>query len=386
VKVAVLAALVLAPAALAGSAATPGVTAKEVVIGSSGPTPGDGVLRGADAYFKYVNARGGVNGRKIVFRYLDDGGDPTRALENARTLIEDDGVFALFAVVGTSANLAIRDLTNTAKVPVVFAAANATTLGRDYRKYPYTIGYAPPNTEEGAVYGRHVLATSPKAKVAVLYAADDDGADLLAGLRKGLGAPNAKRIVDAVPFDPAVDDVQAAVAQLKAAGANTLALFVRADAATQAAAAAAKLRWRPQLYLASAAASSTRPVPQNAITAVVVRDPSTQKWANDPGAKLGARIVAKYAPRGGAADATVVAGLASAYSFVDALKAAGKSPTRETLVKAMTSMREASNPFLLPGIRVRTSATSRYPITQLGLQRRQSGRWVLFGGLQSARP
>jgi len=386
VKLVVLAALVLAPAALAGAAATPGVTAKEVVIGSSGPAGGDGVLRGADAYFKYVNARGGVNGRRIVFRYLDDGGDPAQTLENARTLIEDDGVFALFSVVGTSTNLAIRDLTNTAKVPVVFAAAGATALGRDYRKYPYTIGYAPPNAEEGAVYAKHMLASNAKAKVAVLYAADDDGADLLAGLRKGLGPANAKLIVDTAPLDPAVDDVQAAVAQLKASGASTLVLLVPADAATHAAAAAAKLRWRPQLYVASAAANGMKPVPQNAITAVVVRDPATAKWANDPGAKLGARIVAKYAPGGGTTDASVVAGLASAYSFVDALKAAGKTPTRESLAKAMTSMREASNPFLLPGIRVRTSATSRFPITQVGLQRRQAGRWVLFGGLQTARP
>jgi ABC-type branched-subunit amino acid transport system substrate-binding protein len=295
-------------------------------------------------------------------------------------------VFALFSVVGTTTNLASRDLTNTAKVPVVFAAAGATALGRDYRKYPYTIGYAPPNAEEGAVYAKHLLASSSKAKVAVLYAADDDGEDLLAGLRKGLGAANAKLIVDAAPLDLAADDVQAAVTQLKASGAGTLVLFVPADAATQAAAAAAKLRWRPQLYVAAAAANAMKPVPQNTITAVVVRDPGTPRWANDPGAKLGARIVAKYAPRGGVTDASVVAGLASAYSFVDALRAAGKTPTRESLATAMTSMREASNPFLLPGIRVRTSPTSRFPITQVGLQRRQAGRWVLFGGLQTARP
>jgi branched-chain amino acid transport system substrate-binding protein len=384
VRLVALLALALAPAALAGSTATPGVTAKEVVVGSSGPAGDDGVLRGADAYFKYVNARGGVNGRKIVFRYLDDGGDPAQALENARTLIEDDGVFALFSVVGTASNLGIRDFTNTAKVPVVFAAAGGTKLGREYRAYPYTIGYGPPNAGEGAVYARHLLASSPTAKLAVLYAADDDGADLLAGLRKGLGA--SKQLLDAVPYDPAVGDTQSAIAELKASGANTLALFVPADVATQAAAAAAKLRWRPQLYVASAAATAMKPVPQNAITAVVVRDPATPKWASDPGAKLGARIVAKYAPRGGASDASVVAGLASAYSFVDALRAAGKSPTRGSLVRATTSMREASNPFLLPGIRVRTSATSRFPITQVGLQRRQGGRWVLFGGLQTAKP
>jgi branched-chain amino acid transport system substrate-binding protein len=127
-------------------------------------------------------------------------------------------------------------------------------------------------------------------------------------------------------------------------------------------------------------------VPQNAITAVVVRDPATSRWATDPGARLAARILARYVPAAERRDASLVAGLASAYSFVDALKAAGQTPTRESLVRAMTSMREASNPFLLPGIRVRTTPTSRFPITQVGLQRRQGGRWVPFGGLQSARP
>jgi branched-chain amino acid transport system substrate-binding protein len=387
VRLVALLALMLAPAALAGSTATPGVTAKEVVIGSTGPAGRDGVLRGADAYFKYVNARGGVNGRRIVFRYRDDGGDPAQALENARTLVEDDGVFALFSVVGTASNLAIRDLTATARVPVVFSASSATALGRDHRRFPATIGYLPPQAGEGAVYARHVLASGPaRAKLGVLYAADDDGKDLLAGLRKGLGARAAKLLVDAVPFDPAVDDLQSAIAGLKTSGANTLALFLPADAATEATAAATRLRWRPQLYLASAAAAAMPAVPQNAITAVVVRDPATPRWASDPGARLGARILERYVPAAERRDASLVAGLASAYSFVDALNAAGQTPTRESLVRAMTSMREASNPFLLPGIRVRTTPTSRFPITQVGLQRRQGGRWVPFGGLQSARP
>jgi len=176
---AAVAALLLAGIAGAASSGTPGVSSTEITVGSSGPLTGEaaaaaGVLRGADAYFKYVNARGGVNGRKITFKYLDDAYDPSRTVQNVRQLIQQDNVFALFSVVGTNANLAIRDFTNASGIPQVYSAAGATTFGRDYAKYPWTIGYLPPYSEEGEIYARNILATAgKKAKIAVLYQSDD---------------------------------------------------------------------------------------------------------------------------------------------------------------------------------------------------------------------
>jgi len=171
----VVLALALTGIATASTAATPGVSSTTITLGSSGPLTGEaaaaaGVLRGADGYFKYVNSRGGVNGRKIDFKYLDDGYDPSRTVQNARELIQQDNVFALFAVVGTNGNLAIRDFANASGVPTVFSASGATTFGKDYAKYPWTIGYLPPYAEEGELYARHILATNgKKSKVAVLY-------------------------------------------------------------------------------------------------------------------------------------------------------------------------------------------------------------------------
>jgi len=169
-----LAALLVAGIATASTGATPGVSATTVTLGSSGPLTGEaaaaaGVLRGADGYFKYINARGGVNGRKIDFKYLDDAYDPSQTVQNVRQLIQQDNVFALFSVVGTNGNLAIRDYANAAGVPTVFSASGATTFGRDYVTYPWTIGYLPPYGEEGQLYAKHILATNgKKAKVAVL--------------------------------------------------------------------------------------------------------------------------------------------------------------------------------------------------------------------------
>src|SRR5439155_23776895 len=257
-----LVALSLAGIAGAAVSGTPGVSSSKITIGSSGPLTGQaaaaaGVLRGADAYFKYVNARGGVYGRKIDFKYLDDAYNPSQTVANVRQLVQEDNVFALFSIVGTNANLAVRDFTNAAGVPQVFSAAGATTLGRDYAKYPWTIGYLPPYTEEGKIYARQILATNAKkAKIGVLYQSDDYGEDMLSGFRQGLGA-NRNLIVQTVGYDPTTTDVQSQVAQLKGSGANTFAIFAFGKFAIQAFVYASKLGWKPQIYVNDVASASS---------------------------------------------------------------------------------------------------------------------------------
>jgi ABC-type branched-subunit amino acid transport system substrate-binding protein len=392
------AALVLAGAAFAARAGTPGVTSTTITIGSSGPLTGEaaaaaGVLKGADAYFKYVNGRGGVHGRKISFTYLDDGYDPARTVQNVRQLIQQDDVFALFSVVGTNGNLAIRDFANAAGVPQVFSAAGATTFGRDYAKYPWTIGYLPPYAEEGELYGKHILATNgKKAKIAVLYQSDDYGKDLLAGFRRGLGASARKLVVQTVGYDPTTSDVQSQVAQLKASGANTFCVFAFGKFAIQAFVYANKLGWKPQIYVNDVASASSimqldpQSTAEGAISILWGKDPATPKFKKDPGVALAARIIRKYVPGGNPSDGFLVAGMAEAYSFVDALKHAGKNLTRKGLMNAVTHMSEASNPFLVPGVTVHTTPTFRFPISSVQLQRWHDGHWVPFGGVVSAKP
>jgi ABC-type branched-subunit amino acid transport system substrate-binding protein len=334
-----------------------------------------------------------VNGRKIVYKYLDDGYDPARTVENVRQLIQQDGVFALFSVVGTNGNLAIRDFTNAAGVPQVFSAAGATTFGRDYAKYPWTIGYLPPYAEEGEIYAKHILATSAKtAKIAVLYQSDDYGKDLLAGFRRGLGANARKLIVQTVGYDPTTSDVQSQVAQLKASGANTFCVFAFGKFAIQAFVYANKLGWKPQIYVNDVASASSimqlepQSTAEGAISILWGKDPATPKFKGDAGVALAAQIVKKYVPGGNPSDGFLVAGMAEAYSFVDALKHAGKNLTRKSLMTAVTHMNEASNPFLAPGVTVHTTPTSRFPITAVQLQRWHARHWVPFGGVVSAKP
>jgi branched-chain amino acid transport system substrate-binding protein len=385
-------------AAVAGSTATPGVTADTIELGTSGPLTGEAaaagaVLRGSDAYFKFVNAHGGVLGRKIDLKILDDAYDPAKAVANARQLLQQDQVFALFGTVGTNNNLAIRDFVNASKVPMLFVNSGATTFGRDYRKYPWTIGYLPTYSAEGKIYARHILLTNAKrAKIAVLYQNDDYGHDLLTGLEQGLG--KRKGLIKAkVSYEPTASDVESQVAQLKASGANTLCLFAFGKFAIQAFVYVKKLGWKPQIYVNDVASASSVMAlasgsgqTEGAISIVFGKDPATPAFAKDPGVRLAGQIIKRYAPGESPKDGFLVAGMASAFTLVDALKKAGKNLTREGVMKAATSLTEANNPFVIPGVVIRTTPTYRYPLSQVRLQRWTRGHWLLFGGLLPARP
>jgi branched-chain amino acid transport system substrate-binding protein len=394
----IVAALALAGAATATTSGTPGLSSSTITIGSSGPLTGEaaaaaGVLKGADAYFKYVNSKGGVNGRKIDFKYLDDAYDPSQTVQNVRELIQQDNVFALFSVVGTNSNLAIRDFVNAAGVPQVFSAAGATTFGRDYAKYPWTIGYLPPYAEEGALYAKQILATNAKqAKIAVLYQSDDYGKDLLSGFRRGLGSKAHSLIVQTVGYDPTTSDVQSQVAQLKASGANTFMIFAFGKFAIQSFVYANKLGWKPQIYVNDVASASSimaldpAKTAEGSVSILWGKDPATPKFKGDAGVALAGKIIKRYVPGGNPSDGFLVAGMAEAFSFVDALKAAGKNLTRKGLMTAVTHINEANNPFLIPGVKVHTTPTFRFPISAVQLQRWHQGHWVPFGGVVSAQP
>ena len=394
-----VAAFVATASAGARPVATPGVTGTEIHLGSSVPLSGEAaiagnVARGADAYFKYVNAKGGILGRKIKFTYLDDGYDPGRAVNNTIRLVQQEQVFAVFSSLGTNNNLAVRKLLNEAKVPQLYVSSGATTFGRDYKKYPWTIGYIPPYSEEGVIYGKYIVKNIRKAKIAVLYQNDDYGRDLLAGLRRGLGA-KAKSIVSRVGYDPTSSDVQPQVTQLKASKANVLMVFAFGKFSLQAFNAVSRLNWKPQIFVndVSSASALMGIVPQKAangaISIVFGKDPASPQWRNDKGIKLFQSILKQYGDGVGSRDLKdgyYTAGMATAYTMVNTLKKAGKDLTRQSVMNAATHLAEKGNPFVLPGIVLRTTPASRFPLTQVRLQRWQNNAWHAFGKLVSAKP
>ena len=388
-----LGALALATVA-SGAASETGVTSTQVVIGGTTPLSGpasayQSVAKGAAAYFRYINAKGGVNKRKIKYIYKDDAYDPSKTIDKTRELVQQDKVFAIFNSLGTEQNLATRAYLNASKVPQLFVASGGTTFGKDYKQYPYTIGYQPNYRAEGTIYGRYVAKTSPKARIGVLYQNDDFGKDLLTGLRNGLGK-KAKQIVSKQGYEVTDSDVQSQMARLKAAKVNTLMVFATPLPTIQSFVYAHKLGWTPKVYVnavSSAAnimglakAGAGQKQTEGSLSIVFLKDPTDAHWAKDAGVKLYRTIMKRY-QGGNPNDVYAVYGMSVAHTFVAALKKAGKNPTRAGIMKAATSLNVKNDPFLLPGITVKTSATDHFPLDQAKLQRYHNGHWVSFGGL-----
>jgi branched-chain amino acid transport system substrate-binding protein len=389
---------VVSIAAAAGTD-TPGVTSKEIVIGGTTPLTGPAsayasVAKGAAAYFKYVNDHGGVGKRKVKYIYLNDEYDPVKTFDRTRELVQQDHVFAIFNSLGTEQNIAIRGYLNQAKVPQLFVASGASTWGRDYKKYPWTIGYQPNYIAEATIYGRWVARTAPKSRIGVLYQDDDYGNDLVKGLQRGLGS-KSKLIVSKQGYAVTDPNVKSQMARLKAKRANTLMLFATPKFAIQAYATARTLGWRPKVYVnaVSSAAnimtiatlSSSKRQTEGSISIVFLKDPTDPGWAKDKAVRLFRTILKKYNGGEGLKDVYNVYGMSVAYTMVDALRHAGKNPTRPGVMKVATHLNERANPFVLPGITIRTTPSNRFPIAQAKLERYHNGRWISFGPLVSIR-
>jgi len=383
--------------ALGAPAATPGVTSTTITIGGtipiSGPAAAYGsVGRGADAYFKYVNSKGGVFGRKIDYKYLDDEFDVAKTITLTRQLVEQDQVLAIFNSVGTEHALAIRSYLNDRKVPQLFIGSGVSKLATEHAKYPWSMGYLPSFAGEGAIYGRYVAKHQPKARIGVLYENSDFGKDMLNGLRRGLGGK--AKIVGTQPYEVTDADVPSQMARLKSSGADTLMLFATPKFAIFGYVGAFRLGWHPQVYVTSVSISpdimkiarvaSSRKQVEGSVSIAFVKDPTSKQWAKDKTVLLYQSILRRFLPSAKSEDVFNYYGMAVAYTMVDTLRKAGRNLTRAGVLKAATHLDE-TNPFLLPGLRIETSPSDYYPIDQVKLARYHADHWQFFGKLVNAR-
>jgi branched-chain amino acid transport system substrate-binding protein len=396
----VVTALALATCATGAVGGDPGVTPTSILLGGTAALTGPEsvyiapVAKGAQAYFAYVNAHGGVYGRKIEYRVDDDAYDAAQTALETKTLVEQDQVFAIFNSIGTAQTLSVRSYLNQLKVPQLFAGTGGRKILQARKQYPWTMAYLPSYYGEGALYGRYIAASSPKARIAVLYENDDFGKDLRDGLRKGLQGKG--QIVGAASYEPTDTDVAAQIASLKATRANMLALFAQPKQVTQAFVAATKLGWRPRYFVSAAsmdpsvmstvAASTSRKTPEGAISSAFVKVATDPRLATDKGAKLYKSVMKSYCVGCDANALGHVYGMAAAYTMVDALKRAGKHPTRASLLSAATHLSETANPFLQPGVTIKTSPTDYAPFEQMRMFRYRNGRWTSFGDVATVRP
>jgi branched-chain amino acid transport system substrate-binding protein len=394
-----LAGLVL-PTAAAGPVADPGITSNSILLGGTVPLSGPAaafanVAPGANAYFRYLNDRGGVHGRKVRYRYVDDGFEVGRTVEETRKLVQQDRVFAIFNSIGTEHAIAVRPYLNQVRVPHLFIGTGASTFARERAEFPWSLGYLPSFSGEGALYGRYIARNLPKARIAVLYENTDYGKDLTAGLRRGLGRAGSK-VIAVRSYEITDSDVNSQIAQLKRSGANTFMLFATPGFAIQGYIAAHRQNWRPRIFISSVSIepqimgvirlNTNARATEGAISMGYLKDPTSPMWAKDAGVGLYRRIMRRYLPRSKPSDVYHFYGMAVAHSMAHALRKAGRNLTRAGLLRAATHLDQRDNPFLLPGIAVRTSPQNYFPISKAKLHRySRQGRWVPFGPLLTAR-
>jgi branched-chain amino acid transport system substrate-binding protein len=169
-------------------------------------------------------------------------------------------------------------------------------------------------------------------------------------------------------------------------------VFATPKFAIQAYVYANKLGWKPKLSLTNAVSSAsnimqlaseggTNKVVEGSVSIVFLKDPTDPKWKNDAAMKLYRSIMKRYAPSANANDVYHVYGMAAAWTAVEAIRKAGKNLTRDGLVKVVAAMNLSGNPFLLPGIGLKTGAGDHFPIEQMLLQRWHKGTWKSFGGI-----
>src|SRR5215472_13527835 len=176
----------------------PGVTDTEIKIGNTGPYSGplanaSPIPLSMQAYFKMINAQGGVNGRKLTWISYDDGYSPPKTVEMTRKLVENDNILLLSGSVGTPTNTAVWHYLNEKKVPHLFPSTGATKWA-DPKGHPWTMAFFISYQAEGHIYAAYILKNKPDAKIAVLYQDDDFGKDYLKGVVDGLGAKAASMI------------------------------------------------------------------------------------------------------------------------------------------------------------------------------------------------
>jgi branched-chain amino acid transport system substrate-binding protein len=390
-------AAVAVTAAFGAHQAAPGISASTITIGGTFPLTGPASLyktipAAENAYFDYVNAHGGVNGRKIDFKILDDAYDPSKTVPLTQQLVEQNKVFAVYGSLGTAPNLAIWNYLNQRKVPHVLLATGDSYWGFSAKKYPWTIGFQPDYPGETKIYGRYIVQNMPSAKIGVLYQNDAYGKNYFAGLRVGLGAKKSQ-IVSQQPFDLSAGNVTQQMLALKASGADTFIILATPTPAIQAMVTAAKIGWNPQnVFLNNVSAVSTflKLAASNGakvdgiISTGAYVDASIPSEANLTGVKLGKQILAEYASSLDPNNSLTFYGLANAWTMVYALKNAGKTPTRAGLMRALKNLnpKKAKNPFLAPGVTLKTGKKDNFPLEQVQLIRwggGATGNWNPFG-------
>jgi len=376
--------------ALAEKRYGPGVTDTEITLGQTMPYSGAlsayGQIGLAElAYFEMLNAKGGINGRKIRLISRDDGYLPPKTVEQVRKLVEQEEVLAIFGSIGTATNVAVRKYLNARKVPHLFVGGGDAVWG-DYQNYPWTMGWGGSYQMEGRLYAEHILANRPNAKIAILSINDDYGRNYVKGFKDGLGARASSMIVAEQTYEFSDPTVDSQIISLKTSGADTAFIAALGRHASQAYRKMYDIGWRPQTYIGVAGASPEgilKPAglhtTKGFITAYYAKSPEFPAIRNDPAMQDYFAWAKKWYPEGNEEDGIFTYGYQVAQAMEYVLRAAGDDLTRENIMRIATNMDQVEIPMLYPGITANTSPTDYFPLEQFQMFLFDGKNWLPFG-------
>jgi ABC-type branched-subunit amino acid transport system substrate-binding protein len=364
------------------TANAPGVTDTTVTIGSTDPLTGPAapgyseIPAAAQAYFSYVNANGGINNRKITLKYLDDAYNPTQTVTLTKQLVLQDKVFAMMGALGTPTHTKVVDFLNSSRVPDLFVASGCTCWDMP-KQHPYTFGWQPDYTVEGKILGQYITQNFAGKKVAYFFQDDDFGLGGVAGLDKYI---KPDLVVSRQSYQPGGTDVTAQVSAIANAKPDVVVLFTIPAYTALFKLTSLKLGFAPTIAVSNVGsdptttegllqafakqAGSAITQPAQLIEGIVTDTylPSLGDASNS-WTSLFKKIHDQYLPKL-PFDGNVVYGMASAYTFAQALAAAGKNPSRQGVIDALEKG-NLSGPGLVP-FRYSSSSHAGYTGVQVG--------------------
>jgi branched-chain amino acid transport system substrate-binding protein len=375
-----------------GGATAPGVTATSITFGTHQPLTGPAapgyseIAPASQAFFDYVNANGGVYGRKINLIIKDDAYNPTNTVTVVHQLVLQSKVFGIYEGLGTPTHTKVVGFLNAEKVPDIFVASGCPCWDNGGSQ-PYTFGWQPNYTIEGKILGQYIKQHFAGKKVGVLYQDDDFGQGGLAGIEDEVPASS---IVAKEPYQSGTTTLAAQITAIKAKNAQVLVDFTVPIYTAIGQLTSFTLNYKPQLVISSVGidpitvggllksiskgkASGTALI-EGAITDGYL--PSSSDTSN-PWIQLFMKIKTQYDPKV-PFDGNVEYGMASAYTLVQALKAAGPNLTRQGLIDAINKSGASwMGPGLVP-FRYSTTEHGGYGGAAIGQVK--NGKIVLTGG------
>ena len=343
-----------------GGAAAPGVTAKQVTVGGHFPLTGPAapgyseIPQAIDAYFKHVNANGGIHGRQLKFISRDDGYNPTNTVKVTKQLVLQDKVFAIVGGLGTPTHSKVVDFLNASRVPDLFVSSGCLCWDQP-EKYPWTFGWQTDYTVEGKILGKYIAENFKGKKVAYFLQNDDFGNDGAKGLDQFI--PKAD-VVARETYEPGNTDIGPQMAKIKASGAEVLASFSIPAYTALVHLAGVKLDYHPQVVVSNVGSDPTtlggllKAFSEGKAGSSLIEGMRTAYYlpsgddTSDPWIKMFKDIHDQYIPKL-PWDGNVLYGEALAYTFAEALQLAGENPTRQGIVDAIKSGK-LKGPGLVP--------------------------------------